>query len=428
MAIVFPNRASLESLQVKALRELIRQLRESNAFYGKRLKEAGITPEISGLREFSDRMPYTTKLELVEDQEAHPPYGTNLTFPIGRYTRFNQTSATTGRPMRWLDTPESWDWMLGNWRVVFDNAGVTPRDHVLFSFSFGPFLGFWTAFESALQIGCLCLPGGGLSSQARLAILLENEVTVLCCTPTYAIRLAEVALAEGIDLSRSKVRCIIVAGEPGGSIPATRARISKLWNGAKVYDHHGMTEVGPVSFECPVQAGTLHIIESSYYAEVIDPRTGDRAEPYGTGELVLTTLGRTGMPLLRYRTGDLVVLSPDAPCSCGRFDMALPGGILARTDDMVVVRGVNIFPSAIEDVIRKCEGLAEYRVKIRSERAMTELEIEIEPVESCANSAALAAQLEQDMRNRFALRIPVTVVPSGTLQRYEMKAKRWVKA
>jgi phenylacetate-CoA ligase len=329
--------------------------------------------------------------------------------------------------MRWLDTPESWNWMLENWRRVFETAGVTAEDRVLFAFSFGPFLGFWTAFEAALNIGCLCLPGGGLSSAARLKIIIENEVTVLCCTPTYAVRLAEEAVSEGIELTQARVRLIVVAGEPGGSIPTTRARIQKLWNGARVFDHHGMTEVGPVSFECPAQPGTLHIIESSYYAEVVDPATGEAVEPYSPGELVLTTLGRAAMPLLRYRTGDLVVLAPETPCACGRHDLALPGGILARTDDMVVIRGVNIFPSAVEDVMRRCEGLADYRVLIRSTRAMTELELEVEPASSCGDKNGLITVLEREMRAAFALRIPVKLVPRGTLPRFEMKAKRWVK-
>jgi phenylacetate-CoA ligase len=414
-------------MQLEQLQVLIRELLRGNAYYGRILREAGITAEIPSLGAFSEKMPFSYKHELVEDQRKNPPFGTNLTYPLEDYVRFNQTSATTGKPMRWLDTPESWGWMLGNWRRVFEAAGVTKSDRVYFAFSFGPFLGFWTAYESATMIGCLCIPGGGLSSPARLIAILEDEVTVICCTPTYAIRLAEVAAEEGIDLSRSKVRRIIVAGEAGGSIPSTRSRIEAAWPGASVFDHHGMTEVGPVSYECPKQAGTLHIIETSYYTEVIDPETGAPVEPYGTGELVLTTLGRAAMPLLRYRTGDLVVLSPDAPCACGSYEMALPGGILARTDDMVVVRGVNIFPTAIEDVMRKCEGLGEYRVLIRQARAMAELEIEVEPAANCSDPASMVEHLEHALRDVFAMRIPVTLVAAGSLPRYEMKAKRWMK-
>ena len=424
---ILPDRAAIETTQLEQLRTLIGELLRGNAYYGKILRDAGITPEIASLTAFSEKMPFSFKQQLVEDQRQNPPFGTNLTYPLEQYVRFNQTSATTGRPMRWLDTPESWGWMLGNWRRVFEAAGVTRADRVYFAFSFGPFLGFWTAYESATSMGCLCIPGGGLSSPARLTAILEDEVTVLCCTPTYAIRLAEVAAEEGIDLSRSKVRRIIVAGEPGGSIPGTRAKIESSWPGASVFDHHGMTEVGPVSFECPKQPGTLHIIETSYYTEVIDPESGAPVELYGTGELVLTTLGRAAMPLLRYRTGDLVVLSPDSPCVCGSHEMALPGGILARTDDMVVVRGVNIFPTAIEEVMRTCDGLGDYRVLIRQDRALTELEIEVEPAADCANTQSIVEHLEHALRDVFAMRIPVTLVDKGTLPRFEMKAKRWMK-
>jgi phenylacetate-CoA ligase len=426
--ITFPDRSGVEATQLDQLRALIGELLRSNAYYGKILRENGISQDLASLEEFSSKMPFSFKQDLVEDQRQHPPFGTNLTYPLEDYVRFNQTSATTGKPMRWLDTPESWGWMLGNWRRVFEAAGVTRADRVYFAFSFGPFLGFWTAYESATSMGCLCIPGGGLSSPARLTAILEDEVTVLCCTPTYAIRLAEVAGEEGIDLSRSKVRRIIVAGEPGGSIPGTRAKIESAWPGASVFDHHGMTEVGPVSYECPRLAGTLHIIETSYYAEVIDPESGQPVEPYSTGELVLTTLGRAAMPLLRYRTGDLVVLSPDSPCLCGSHELALPGGILARTDDMVVVRGVNIFPTAIEEVMRRCEGLGDYRVLIRQNRAMVELEIEVEPATDCVDAHVMVEHLEHELRDVFAMRIPVALVALGSLPRYEMKAKRWMKA
>ncbi|GMV90372.1 MAG: phenylacetate-coenzyme A ligase [Candidatus Hydrogenedentota bacterium] len=425
--LTFPDRSAIETRQLDQLRALIGELLRGNPYYGKILRDCGINEDIASLMEFSEKMPFSLKQQLVEDQRQNPPFGTNLTYPLERYVRFSQTSATTGKPMRWLDTPESWGWMLGNWRRVFEAAGVTNADRVYFAFSFGPFLGFWTAYESATTMGCLCIPGGGLSSPARLTAILENEVTVICCTPTYAIRLAEVAAEEGIDLSGSKVRRIIVAGEPGGSIPGTRSRIESAWPGASVFDHHGMTEVGPVSYECPNQPGTLHIIEESYYAEVIDPESGQPVEPYSTGELVLTTLGRAAMPLLRYRTGDLVVLSPDSPCACGSHELALPGGILARTDDMVVVRGVNIFPTAIEEVMRRCAGLGDYRVLIRQSRAMAELEIEVEPAADCADSKAMVDHLEHELRDVFAMRIPVTLVAPGSLPRFEMKAKRWMK-
>jgi phenylacetate-CoA ligase len=339
-----PNHPEIAAGQLAQLRSLVAELFPANSFYSKKLAAAGATFDIASLEDFSARFPFTTKQELVYDQRRHPPFGTNLTYPLADYTRYHQTSGTSGAPLRWLDTPESWDWMVESWVKVFNAAGVERSDRVYFAFSFGPFIGFWLAFEAAARLGCLCLPGGGLSSAARLRGIIDNQATILCCTPTYAARLAEVAAAEKIDLAAAKVKTIIVAGEPGGSIPATRNRLAELWHGARVFDHHGMTEVGPVTYECPQAPCVLHIIESAYFAEVIDPRTQKPVVPGQTGELVLTTLGRTGSPLLRYRTGDLVkcgVRSAECgttACACGRFDLALEGGILGRTDDMVVVR------------------------------------------------------------------------------------------
>ena len=367
------------------------------------------------------------------DQLAHPPYGTNLTFPLERYTRFHQTSGTTGTPLRWLDTPETWNGLVESWTTIFRAAGVDAHDRIFFAFSFGPFIGFWLAFEAGQKIGALCLPGGGLGSAARLRIILENEATVICCTPTYAIRLGEVAAAEKISLHDSKVKKIIVAGEPGGSVPLVRARIEQLWPGAGVFDHHGMTEVGPVTFQCPAQPGVLHVIESAYFPEIINPFTSQAVRPGEVGELVLTTLGRSASPLLRYRTGDQVrsSASPDGgpltPCACGRVEFPLAGGILGRVDDMMVVRGVNIFPSAVEEIIRNFSDIAEFQVKVARANALTELLVLIEPAGDRVNGSDLSRRVEKALQTAFNLRIPVAAAPKGTLPRFEMKAKRWVR-
>ncbi|MEX2672367.1 MAG: AMP-binding protein [Phycisphaeraceae bacterium] len=425
------SRTDLEHQQLSKLRALVRQLSASNAFYRDRLKTAGLDDACT-LAEFCERLPLTTKAEIVADQTAHPPYGTNLTFDLSRYSRFHQTSGTTGTPLRWLDTAEDWSAMLGCWEQVFRAAKVTRDDRVCFTFSFGPFLGFWTAFEAATRLGCLCLPGGGLSTIARLRLLRDNQATVLCCTPTYALRLAEVAQQESFDIADLAVRLIIVAGEPGGSVPATRQLIEQRWStaadgdGVRVFDHHGMTEVGPVTYECPNRPGTLRIIESSYLAEVIDPKTLDPAEPGERGELVLTTLDRVGSPLLRYRTGDLVqpiyLNDADEPVGggSGSGGLALEGGILGRADDMVLVRGVNIYPAAVDQVIRSIEGVHEYRVEIDASTALTRMAVILEAEDG------VAARVDSALQQAFSMRVPVRTVEANTLPRFEMKARRWV--
>ena len=415
------SRSDLERRQLEKLQALVEELRPANRFYAAKLPASAP----ASLAAYFATMPFTAKHELALDQEAHPPFGSNLTYPLGRYSRFSQTSGTSGKPMRWLDTAESWDWMVGNWTRVFESAGVTGGDRVFFAFSFGPFLGFWVAFDAASRMGCLCMPGGGMPTVARLSAMIDTAATVLCCTPTYAIHLAEVAAREGIDLSRGRVRQIVVAGEPGGSIPATRQKIEELWRGARVVDHHGMTEVGPVSYGCRARRDVLHIIESSYIAEVIDPATGQAVARGVRGELVLTNLGRPGSPLLRYRTGDLVVAALEERCACGSLDLALPGGILGRADDMVVVRGVNVYPGAVEEVLRAAGGVAEYRVRVSSKLGLTELSIEVE--QEPGAGADLAHRIEAKLRDALSLRIPVTVAAEGALPRFEMKARRWVR-
>lgn len=425
-----PDRAAIQAGQLEQLRELVTELFPANAFYARKLQSAGITFDVASLEDFSARFPFTTKQELVADQQSHAPYGTNLTSPLNCYTRFHQTSGTSGAPLRWLDTPESWESMMASWTEIYRAADVSAADRILFAFSFGPFLGFWLAFETAARLGCLCLPGGGLSSVARLRMMRENRASVLCCTPTYALRLAEVAAAEKIETRSLGVKTLIVAGEPGGSIPATRAQLESLWPGARIFDHHGMTEVGPVTYECPRQPGLLHVIESAYYAEIIDPTSG---KPASSGELVLTTLGRIASPLLRYRTGDLVKhgtrnSEPGTPCPCGRHTLTLEGGILGRVDDMLIVRGVNVYPSAVEEIIRRFGGVAEYRVHVSQSAALVELRVELEPSESCRDANALALEVQQALEAAFNLRVPVTALAAGSLPRFEMKAQRWVKS
>ena len=326
------------------------------------------------------KLPFTTKDELLENQAAHPPYGELLTYPLERYTRLHQTSGTQGTPLRWLDTPESWEAMLGSWRTMFQMIGVTKADRLLFAFSFGPFLGFWTAFEAASRMGSLCLASGGLSSGARLRMLLDNRATVVLCTPTFALHLAQFAEQQGVRIGG--INSVIVAGEPGGSIPATRARIEAAYQ-ARVFDHSGMTEIGPLAIECKENPGGLHILEDDYFAEVIPPSPLGRGAaptplPMGEGrlegELVVTNLRRLGSPLLRYRTGDLVRVDP-RPCPCGRPWMRLDGGILVRTDDMIAVRGNHVYPSALENVIRRFSAVVEYRVTVDRSTALPEMRV-----------------------------------------------------
>jgi phenylacetate-CoA ligase len=422
----YPDRTVIHRTQLLKLQSLFKALVSSNLFYARKLAPGGFDSAVTSLEDYSRAIPFTTRHELVRDRLDHPPYGTNLTFPVEKYVRCHQTSGTTTVPIRWLDTSESWNHIVENWVQIFDAAGVTTTDRFFFAFSFGPFLGFWSALEAVLRLGCFCFPGGAMPSVARIQAILDNRITILCCTPTYAQHLGEVAREKQIDLASSQLRLIIVAGEEGGSIPATRARIERLWPGATVFDHHGMTEVGPVSYQCPAQPGLLHVIESAYLAEVVSPETGAPAAAGETGELVLTTLDRIGSPLLRYRTGDLVKARASGVCPCGRQELAFQGGILGRTDDMVVVRGVNVYPSLIEEIVRAHPEVTEYRVRFERSSAMVEMSLEFEARPE-SSASGLQTCLEQSLQAALNLRVPARPLPPGSLPRFEMKAQRWLK-
>ena len=365
-----------------------------------------------------EELPFTTKQQLVDDQTKNPPFGTNLTFPLENYVRIHQTSGTEGKPVLWLDTQESWDWWLRCWGEVFKGAGVRAGDRVYVAFSFGPFIGFWAAFEAAQRMGVMVISGGGQSTEQRLHSIFQRQATVLVCTPTYALRLADEARQRGLDMRDSAIRITVHAGEPGASIPETRRRIQEAF-GAKTFDHAGMTEMGAYGFECESQSG-LHINEDEFIAEVIDPET---LEPVGDGqkgELVLTNLGRVGMPLIRYRTGDLGVISRQ-PCACGRRWARLAGGVLGRADDMITVRGVNVFPSAIENIVRRHPEVVEFAIEVHRQREMHELHLKVE-IEGAANG--VIERLGKEFSNDLRIRASIEQVADGSLPRFELKSRR----
>lgn len=412
------GRTALEEIQLRRFQLLVDGLVKRNEFYTSKLKTAGIGSG-NALRSWDAfrKLPFTTKQELAADQLANPPYGTNLTFPRDRYTRIHQTSGTTGEPLRCLDTDESWRWWADCWATVYRAVGVTPRDRIFFAFSFGPFIGFWSAYEGARHLGALAVPGGGMSSLQRARAIVVNDISVLVCTPTYALHLAEVAEAEGIDLVGSGVRVTVHAGEPGASIPATKARIEKAW-GARCFDHAGATEIGAWGFECQEQSG-LHVNEAEFIVEVVDPATGD---PASEGELVLTNLGRMGMPVIRYRTGDRV-RPADNPCECGRSFVRFEGGVIGRVDDVLIVRGVNIFPSAIENLIRRVSGVSEFAVDVFRRDELDELEIRIEVPSGDPGEAA--AEVAKEIHTDVGIRPLVHTVDTGSLPRFDLKARRF---
>ena len=397
--------ASPDAIRAEQLRRLSRRLPgllRDNPFYRGRLHP------VESWADF-ERLPLLTKAEIAADQETFSPFGSNLTYPLERYVRLHQTSGSSGtRPLRWLDTAESWEWWERVWAEhVFPAAGVGPGDRVFCAFSFGPFIGFWSAFCGAERLGAMAISGGAMTTEQRARAILDLGVTVLCCTPTYALRLAEAARELGLDLAASAVGAVICAGEPGASVPTTRELIGRSF-GARVYDHSGMTELGPTAFGCSAGGG-LHLVEPEFIFEV-SPE----------GELIATNLGRWGSPLIRYRTGDRVELST-APCACGSPYPKLAGGILGRIDDMFTVRGVNLYPSQVEEIVRRHPEIDEFLIEHTTVRQMDEVVLLFE---TALPSPGLEERLGADLRQALGARIDCRLVPGGTLLRSELKSKR----
>ena len=383
------------------------------------------------------QFPFTVKHDLINESDP-AGFAKNLTFAPDAYIRFHRTSGTSGRPMVVLDTQNDWNWWMEAWQYVLDSADLTSDDRVLMAFSFGPFIGFWSAFDAVVERGAMVIPTGAMTSLARLELIQSTAASVVFCTPSYAIHLAQVAEENGIRLAdhAKSVKRIVVAGEPGGSIPTTKVKIESAW-GAEVIDHCGASEVGPWGFACPGGNGAddqgIFVNEAEFIAEFI--RVGEtgaasgedlnsavlssaEATEQGTFELVLTCLGRIGSPIVRYRTGDLVRPVWDHEHDC-RF-VKLAGGVLGRADDMMIIRGVNVFPASVEQILRGFPEVVEFRTTAFKQGAMDQLKIEVEATVDDIEPIRLALQ------NQLGFRVDVELVANQTLPRFEAKGKRFV--
>jgi len=411
---------SLVAHQLRRLNGLLGSILPQNQFYAEKLAShldltapARADGPLTCLDDLT-KLPFTFKEELLSTETGH--LAANLTFPKRRYARYHQTSGTRGRPLAVLDTAEDWVWWLDCWQYVLDAADVQPDDCVFMAFSFAPFIGFWSAYDAAIARGCLVVPGGGMNTVARLELLRSTKATAVFCTPSYALHMAEVGIEHSIDVGALGVLKLVLAGEPGGSVPETRGRIENAWK-AGVVDHSGATEVGPWGYGDPTGRG-LHVLESEFIAEFLSVESGKYAAEGELAELVLTNLGRVGCPVLRYRTGDLVRPSWQQ-AGANRF-VFLDGGVLGRADDMLIIRGVNIYPSSIEQILRSFPEVVEFRMVARKEAEMDYLVIEIE------DRLGEPERVAEELQLRLGLKVQVASVPLGTLPRFEGKGKRFI--
>jgi phenylacetate-CoA ligase len=421
-------RDQIESLQGRKLRNLVDWTDSNVPWQSKRLRDAGVTADqITSLNDLR-RIPLMTREDWMQGQLEHPPYGPILAAPAEHAIRYHMTSGTTGAtPIRVLDGMKDWEWIAEMWCYGLWGFGVRPSDTVFVAFGYSTFIGFWGLHYACEKIGCLTLPGGALTTEQRVTQIVDMGATVVCSTPTYALRMAQEAKAMGVDLASSAVSRLILSGEPAGSIPATKRLIEQEW-GAKAGDTAGMTELGTIMiFECAEQPGGTHIIEDHYIEEVLDPHTAEPVPHGELGERVVTSFGRGFIPVLRYRTRDFVVRTPGSSCPCGRTFDIYDGGIRGRVDDMKLVRGTNVYPRAVEAIVREFPQIDEFQIHLyTAEGIRDEIEVLVE-IPSAGDQAGLVSDLGKKLAAAHeGLRFEVKHVENETLPRFELKAKRLV--
>ncbi len=412
------------------LQHQVRYAWEKSPFYRQRWEAAGVSPE--SLRSLADlaRFPVVQKADLRAAQAAHPPFGDYLCIDPAEVARVHGTSGTTGRPTVFGIGAEDWARIGEAHARVLWASGLRPGDRVMICSFFSLYLGSWGALVGGERLGATVFPfGAGAAGQTLLAVQWARDLrpAAFYGTPSYALHFAETARREGIDPRALGLRILFFSGEPGAGIPATKALIESTFGGICV-DMGSMAEMTPwmTNGECRRRTG-MHLWQDLVYTEVCDPE-GFEPLPYGAeGTPVYTHLERTSQPMIRLVSGDRARWT-DAPCPCGRTYPRLPAGLYGRFDDMIIVRGENIYPSAIEDVLRAVDGFGgEFRVIVSRREAMDELLVRAEYTPSHAAPERLEV-LRGEMRTRLRARIGVhpvlELVPEGTLPRTEFKARR----
>ena len=421
-------RSDLHELQVRKFREQLTYAYENAPFYREKLDDAGIDP--ASIETMADvrAVPKTEKGELRGAQGGEPfPYGDLLAVDPTEVTEYHQTSGTTGQPVRQADSWADWEWWNDCWASVLWAQGIRPDDRVFFPFSYNVFVAFWAAHYACERIGAEVVPGGNLSSAQRVRKMEELDVTAFMSTPTYVLRLAEVAREEGIDPADTAVETIVCAGEPGASVPGTKERMEALWD-ADVYDHAGATETGAWGYSCRGDSVGLHANEARFLVEVLDA-DGEPVEPGETGELVVTPLDRAAQPYIRFRLRDEVTLGGADACDCGRTFRFFEGGVLGRTDELTKVNGVLFSPTAVEDVIRRTDVVSdEYRVVI-SDHESKDLDVVTVTAERTpdadADDGTIVEALREALKDTTNLTCRIELTDYERLDRFQLKADRF---
>lgn len=417
-------RKELERLQLRRLQDKVSHLFETVPFYRKSMRERGVTTD--SIRSLADlvKLPFTTRQDLRDNY----PYGLVAT-PHDKIVRMQASSGTTGKPILSLYTSADvklWTEMMAR---TLTSGGATGGDVVQIAFAYGLFTGGLGFHYGSELIGAAVIPASSGHAKRQVLLMQDLGSTVLCCTPSYALILAETALEMGVDLSESRLRVGFFGAEPW-SEQMRREIEAKL--GIVALDTYGLTEViGPgVAAECLHKSG-MHIYEDHFLPEVIDPQTGEPLPPGQAGELVFTTLTKQALPLLRYRTGDITSLNLE-PCPCGRTIIRMEK-VTGRTDDMLTVGGVNLFPSQIESILLRFEGVdPHYQVIVDREGTIDNLEVRVEISKAVFSELlgetrrlqSIERAIRVEIESLLGVTARVRLIEPGSLERSEHKAKR----
>lgn len=394
-------------------------------FYREKWDAAGVHPDRVRALDDLRRFPLLRKHELRAEQTEHPPFGRYLCVPRTDVVRVHGTSGTTGRPTAFGVSRRDWQQIADTHARIMWAAGIRPDDTIFLGSFFGLYWGGWGALIGGEQLGATCFPfGAGVPGQTAQAVewLAEMRPSAFYGTPSYALRIAEVALEAGYDPADFGIRTLFFSGEPGAGIPSTKRQIEGTFGGACI-DMGSMAEMSPwmTNAECTQRTG-MHLWDDAVYTELVDPVTEEPVAPGEMGVPVYTHLERDSQPMIRLWSGDLSRYTTE-PCACGRTYRRLPDGLFGRADDMLVIRGENVYPAAIEEAVRVagCEG--EFQVDVLRVQSLDELNVRIEAMAGRPEDD-LRRAVQGELRKRLGLRADVEIVPPGSLPRTEFKSRR----
>lgn len=421
-----PRERELESLS--QLKNQLDYAYSRMPFYKRKWDEHKFHPDqVKSFEDFTNRCPIITKKDLVQDQQEHPPLGSYLGVDRRELTRIQGSSGTSGTPTMYGVSERDWRRGRELFAMTHWAMGARPTDTVLFAFPFGLFFGGWGMLYAAQSVGATALPMGAAGAREILEMIERMNVTIIEGTPSYMLHLSEKALELGYDPASSSVRRFMSGGEPGGSIPSTRQRILDAWGLETVCDSGSSSEMFPfcTNAECTEMAG-MHVYNDEVWTEIVAPDDPYHSVAEGEiGNIVYTHLWRDSQPMIRFAVGDRSYITSE-PCACGRTYPRMPKGLLGRVDDTLVIRGANIYPSAVESALRQIDGLGlEYRIRVRTIRALDEINVEVESAPGTAvDHGELERQAAEALKHHCRIRIPVQIVEPNTFERGALKSRR----